>query len=582
MTQDEAASRGWHQLDVILVTGDAYIDAPSMGIAVVGRVLEAAGFRVGIIAQPDMDSPADISRLGEPLLFWGVSGGSVDSMVANYTASGKRRKSDDFTPGAENTRRPDRAVIAYVNVIRKCFKNTAPIVLGGIEASLRRVPHYDFWSNKIRRSILFDAKADYVVFGMADSSVVELAAALAGGQPVEEIRGLARIERTSEVRPDDVRLPSFEEVAAEPAAFARMFALFYANTDPLTGKRLLQAHGDRTLVVNPPPLSLSSQELDRIYELGYELAAHPLHLAEGAIRAMDTIRFSVTSHRGCYGECSFCAIAVHQGRWVQSRSAASIVREVERCAAHPLFKGTVHDVGGATANMYGIECDQKIARGACPHKRCLFPKICRHLPVDHGPQLSLLARLRQVPGVKKVVVASGIRHDMVLADGKSGERYLAEIVKHHVSGQMKLAPEHSSVRVLALMGKQPVTDLLRFKQLFETLTRRVGKEQYLTYYFIAAHPGCTEADMRELGHFVESQLGIRPEQVQIFTPTPSTWSTLMYWTGRDPASGEPIFVEKTVVGKERQKQCLTGPQGRKDDRLKDRKSGARPERKKRR
>ena len=555
-TKEEMDRLGWDRLDVILVTGDAYIDSPFIGVAVIGKVLLDAGYRVGIIAQPETDTGDDIARLGEPLLFWGVTGGSIDSMVANRTAAGKRRRTDDYTPGGINNRRPDRAVLVYANLIRSRWKKTRPIVLGGIEASLRRIAHYDFWSDRVRRSILFDAKADYLLYGMADGSVLELAGALAAGEDPRAVRGLCYASR--EVPRGAVELPPFEAAAGDGAAFTEMFHLFYRHTDPVTAGTLAQKQDDRYLVQNPPPLLLSTVELDRVHDLDYERSAHPHYLRQGEIRALETIRFSIATHRGCYGECNFCAIAVHQGRTVRWRSRESILREAERIAAHPEFKGIIHDVGGPTANMYSIECGRKERKGSCASRRCLFPKVCPKMEVDHGAQIELLRDLRRIKGVRRVVVASGIRYDMILADRSNGVNYLRELIRHHVSGQMKIAPEHSEKKVLTLMGKPGSDILLAFRELFQRLNEREGRRQYLTYYMIAAHPGCTGEDMVRLRRFCSDSLRLLPRQVQVFTPTPSTYSTLMYRTGRDPFSGEPCFVEQSVAGREKQKQVLTG------------------------
>jgi uncharacterized radical SAM protein YgiQ len=546
---------GWDRLDVILVTGDAYIDSPFIGVAVIGKVLLDAGYRVGIIAQPETETGDDIARLGEPLLFWGVTGGSIDSMVANRTAAGKRRRTDDYTPGGINNRRPDRAVLVYANLIRSRWKKTCPIVLGGIEASLRRIAHYDFWSDRVRRSILFDAKADYLLYGMADRSVLELAGALAAGADPRIVRGLCYASR--EMPGGAVELPPFEAAAGDRTAFTEMFHLFYRNTDPVTAGILAQKQDDRYLVQNPSPLLLSTAELDHVHDLDYERSAHPHYLRQGEIRALETIRFSIATHRGCYGECNFCAISVHQGRTVRWRSRESILREAERIVAHPEFKGTIHDVGGPTANMYAIECSRKERKGSCASRRCLYPKVCPKMGVDHGAQIELLRDLRRIKGVRKVVVASGIRYDMILADRTNGVNYLRELIRHHVSGQMKVAPEHSEKKVLTLMGKPGSETLLAFRELFQRLNEREGRRQYLTYYMIAAHPGCTREDMVRLRRFCSDSLRLLPRQVQVFTPTPSTYSTLMYWTGRDPFSGEPCFVEQSVAGREEQKQVLT-------------------------
>ncbi|MDD5759288.1 MAG: YgiQ family radical SAM protein [Desulfobulbaceae bacterium] len=555
-TPEEFKELGWSQADIILVSGDTYIDSPFIGVALIGRVLTDAGFKVGIIAQPALDTDNDIKRLGEPRLFWGVSGGSVDSMVANFTASNKHRNTDDFTPGGLNSKRPDRAVIAYSNLIRRSFKNTKPIVLGGIEASLRRLAHYDFWSNKIRKSILFDAKADILLYGMAEKSVLALAEQLKRSGDFKSIPGLCYA--ASSPPHDFIELPSFDEVATNPEAMTKMFHTFYQNNDPLTAKGLTQRQDAiRYLVQNPPSAALTPAELDHIHELPFSRSVHPYYQRQGKVRAQDTIQFALSSHRGCYGECNFCAIAIHQGRTVCSRSEASILREARGLTLHADFKGNILDVGGPTANMYGFECAKKLAKGVCAHRRCLTPSICPSLKIDHRRQLGLLQSLQALPGVKRVFVASGIRYDLILADPK-GIHYLKAIVNKHISGQMKVAPEHSETNVLAKMGKPSAELLLEFKKLFERCTKEAAKEQYLTYYFIAAHPGCAAEDMARLHTFCRQKLSANPEQVQIFTPTPSTYSSLMYWTKHDPFDGSPIFVETDKNKKEAQKFILTG------------------------
>jgi uncharacterized radical SAM protein YgiQ len=558
-TQQEMQYLGWDQLDVILLTGDTYIDSPFIGIAVVGKILTQAGYRVGVIAQPALDSDGDISRLGEPRLFWGVSAGSIDSMVANYTALKKKRKSDDCTPGGVNNRRPDRAVIVYTNLIRRYFKNTRPIVLGGIEASLRRIAHYDYWSDRVRASILFDSKADYLLYGMAETSVQELAYALHLGINPRAIRGLCYIANATELTQHTVgylELPAYEKVKEDHQAFIDMFHLFYHNNDPLTAKGLYQQHGSRYLVQNQPAIYSTQAELDAVYALGYERAQHPYYERQGRVKALETIQFSVSTHRGCYGECNFCAIGVHEGRTVRWRSPESILNEVRTFHDHPDFKGVIQDLGGPTANMYGFECAKKLETGSCPGKRCLTPDICPVLKIDHQPQLALLKQVQRISGVKKVFVASGIRYDMVLGDLHCGRQYLQEVITHHVSGQMKVAPEHSEEQVLHLMGKPGKASLLKFKEMFDQITKAAGKEQYLTYYLIAAHPGCSEQDMQRLKRLTSQKLKINPEQVQIFTPTPSTYSSVMYHTGLDPFTRQPIFVEKDPRRKERQKYIL--------------------------
>jgi uncharacterized radical SAM protein YgiQ len=553
-TTQEAAAMGWTSLDIILVTGDAYIDSPYIGVAVIGNVLVDAGYRVGIIAQPDMDSGRDISRLGEPALFWGVTGGSVDSLVANYTALKKKRRQDDFTPGGSNTRRPDRAVIVYCNLIRRHFRDTAPIVLGGIEASLRRCAHYDFWSDSIRRSLLLDARADFLVYGMGEKTAVQLAGHLKGGRNPTRIPGLCYL--SAKPPAGHIELPAYQAVLNDNEAFATMHRLLYRHTNPITAQGVYQAYGSRYLIQNRPAPYCTQQELDRIHALDYERAVHPFYLKQGNVRAVDTIRFSIPTHRGCYGECSFCAISVHQGSTVRWRSEASILAETKTISAYPDFKGYILDAGGPTANMYGFECTRKLKKGPCKNKRCLFPVVCPSLGVNHDRQLQLLKKMRAIGPVKKVFVASGIRHDLILADRKHGNAYLKAIVEHHISGQLKVAPEHSEPPVLALMAKPPAETLVEFINRFNKANQMSGKKQFLTYYLMAAHPGCTHHHMTELKKFVTRALKMNPEQVQIFTPTPSTLSTLMYCTERDPVSGKKIFVEKDPRRKDRQKAVL--------------------------
>lgn len=589
-TTEEVKALGWDALDVILVSGDSYIDSPFIGIAVIGKVLVNAGFRVGVIAQPGIRDTTDIGRLGQPRLFWGVSAGCVDSMVANYTALKKKRRSDDYTPGGENNRRPDRASIVYANLIRryarqvqqltpestentqKPFRNPVrsafsvvkndppPIVLGGIEASLRRVTHYDYWDDAIRRSLLFDAKADYLLYGMAEKAVTEFARALDQGGDPRTVRGLCYIGR--EIPAGYIELPSYETVAQDKQAFTGMFHLFYRNNDPVSARGLAQKHADRYLIQNPPAVTETQAELDAIYALGFERRQHPFYEKQGKVKALETIGFSIPTHRGCYGECNFCAISVHEGTTVRWRSPGSIVAEAERLAKHPDFKGYIQDLGGPTANMYGFECQKKLAKGICTAKRCVFPDVCPLMKVDHQPQIDLLRRVRRIPGVKKVFVASGLRYDLLLCDHNAGDAYLRELVEHHISGQMKVAPEHIDDGVLALMGKPGRAALLDFKQRYDRLNRESGKKQFLTYYLIAAHPGCSEADMQRVKHFASQKLQIHPEQVQVFTPTPSTYSTLMYYTETDPFTGRPIFVEKDLQRKARQKTIVTGDKQR--------------------
>jgi uncharacterized radical SAM protein YgiQ len=555
-TTAELKKLGWKQLDIILITGDSYIDSPFIGVSVIGRVLQNAGYKVGIIAQPDYQSEEDFTRLGEPRLFWGVTAGSIDSMVANFTATGRPRHTDDYTPGGQNNKRPNRAVLVYANAIRRYFKDTAPIVLGGVEASLRRIAHYDFWSDSIRRSMLFDAKADYLLYGMAEGSVLELAKALDGGGDPAEIRGLCYIAK--EIPYDYLELPSYESVSEDKQAFIDMFHTFYRNNDPISAKGLAQLHRDRYLIQNPPYPYLSQESLDEVYALPYERDQHPYYAQQGDVKALETIRFSIPTHRGCYGECNFCAIAVHEGRTVRWRSQDSIIKEAQEIAHLPDFKGNIFDLSGPTANMYGFECPVKLRKGPCEGKSCIYPETCPTLPVDHRQQTELLRKLRQVEGVKKVFIGSGLRYDLILSDQEHGEEYLKELVKHHISGQLKIAPEHTQPGVLERMRKPDSGKLLAFKRRFETLSDDVRRKQFLTYYLIAAYPGCTLKDMQKLKQFAGQELGILPEQVQVFTPTPSTYASLMYYTEKDPFTGEPLFVEKNPAAKKRQKETITG------------------------
>jgi uncharacterized radical SAM protein YgiQ len=553
-TKEEIAKLNWNQLDIILVSGDTYIDSPYNGIAIIGKVLLSHGFKVAIIAQPDINSD-EITRLGEPRLFWGVSAGLVDSMVANYTASKKRRNNDDFTPNGVNNRRPDRASIVYTGLIRKYYKNTVPIVLGGIEASLRRVAHYDFWGNNVRKSLLFDAKADILVYGMAEKTIVKLAKSLEDNSEYSDIRGLCYISK--EPKDGYIELESFDEVKADKLKFIKAFHTYYLNADPITAKGLMQKQDSRYLIQNPPEFYMSESEIDEVYNLNYERDVHPFYKKQGDIKALETIKFSVTTHHGCYGECNFCAISVHQGRTIRSRSEDSILKEINEFTKDKNFKGIIYDVGGATANMYGFECEKKLSKGDCADKkRCLSDSVCKTLKPNHKRQIDLLRKIRGIKGIKKVFVNSGIRYDLITQDKVYGDIYLKEIVEHHVSGQMKIAPEHSEEKILSLMGKPDKNTLLAFKKKFDDLNKQLGKKQFLTYYMIAAHPGCSEEDMKKLKDFANKELKLSPEQVQIFTPTPSTYSTLMYYTGLNPWTLKPIFVETDMGKKQKQKDMV--------------------------
>jgi len=565
-TKEECQKLNWQQLDIILISGDTYIDTPYSGIAIVGKILMAEGYKVGIISQPDINSEKDITRLGEPKLYWGVGAGLVDSMVANYTATKKFRNRDDFTPTGVNNRRPDRAIMVYVNLIRRYFKNTQPIVIGGIEASLRRITHYDFWTNKVRKSILFDSKADVLVYGMAEKSIIELSQLIKentkeGEQlkvstlPLQTIKGICYISK--EPIKEYIELPPFDECKKDKLQFINMFHLFYHNNEPMTSKGLYQLHDTPYLIQNEPADYMTEAEIDRVYDLEYERDVHPYYKKQGEVRALQTIQFSVTTHHGCYGECNFCAISVHQGRTIRSRSQESITKEIEKFKNHKDFKGIINDVGGATANMYGFECGRKLKKGVCADISCTSTTVCPVLKPDHSEQLELLGKIRKMPHIKKAFVNSGIRYDLIEDDKKFGNEYLKTLVNHHISGQMKVAPEHTEDKILRLMGKPDKKTLLNFKANFEDLNKKSGKKQFLTYYLIAAHPGSDMSDMQSLKQFANKELKLNPEQVQVFTPTPSTYSTLMYYTELDPWTREKIFVEKDPIRKQKQKDVVT-------------------------
>lgn len=554
-TKTELNQRGWDKLDIILITGDSYIDSPYMGTSLIGQALTDQGYKVGIIAQPDIMSSGDIARLGEPRLFWGVSGGAVDSMVANYTALKKKRKSDDFTPGGINNKRPDRALIVYSNLIRKYFKNTKPIILGGIEASLRRVAHYDYWSDKIRKPILFDAKADALVYGMGEKAILKLADCLRGNLDYRRLKGICYIGNDPDQ--DYQKLPDYETVVNDKKQFIEMFHRFYQNNDPKTARGLYQLVDTRYLIQNQPEEYLDQKELDRVYGLSFEHAQHPYYEKMGKVKALETIKYSITTHRGCYGECNFCAISVHQGKTIRWRSEQSIIKEARSFTKDIDFKGNIFDAGGPTANMYGFECAKKLKSGSCSDKRCLYPEVCATLKPDHSHQLELLKKMRKIPGIKKVFIASGLRYDLILEDEKTGEKYMDNLLMHHTSGQLKIAPEHTSGPVLDYMGKPKDWVLTAFTKMFKNTLKRTKSNQFLTYYLIAAHPGCTDQEMADLKKYTSDNLKINPEQVQIFTPLPSTYSALMYYTEIDPFTGKSIFVEKNLNRKAAQKETLS-------------------------
>jgi uncharacterized radical SAM protein YgiQ len=554
-TRADMDERGWDYCDIILVSGDAYIDSPFIGVAMVGRMLERMGYKVGMIGQPDINSADDISRLGEPRLYWGVSGGSVDSMVSNYTATKKFRNTDDYTPGGKNDKRPDRALSVYCNLIRRHFKDTVPLVLGGIEASLRRVTHYDYWSNKLKKPILFDSKADVLVYGMGEIALEQLTKAIDEKRDYKDIRGICYIAK--EPVYEYHQMPSHQECLDDKEKYIDLFDLFYDNNDPIAAKGLCQAVDTRFLIQNPPCDHLNEDEMDANSNLPFTRELHPYYAKMGKVKCLETIKFSIMTHHGCWGECNFCAIGVHQGRTIRTRSEANILAEAKDFNKYKDYKGIISDVGGPTANMYGYECNKKLKLGTCDHQRCVDAShLCKSMKVDHSRNINLLRQVRAVEGVRKAFVASGVRYDLINADKKHGYEYLKEMVKHHISGQMKVAPEHTQQHVLELMGKPGKQELVDFKHLYDKLNKEEGKNQFLTYYLIAAHPGCEDKDMHELKRFTTDELQMNPEQAQVFTPTPGTYSAVMYYTEMDPISRKKIFVEKDTKRKEKQKQIV--------------------------
>ena len=555
-TREEMEQRGISQLDFVYVIGDAYVDHSSFGPAVISRVLESHGYSVGLIAQPDWKKDESISLLGEPRLAFLVSSGNMDSMVNHYTAAKKRRREDAYSPGGKMGLRPDRAVTVYGNLIRRTYKHT-PVILGGIEASLRRLAHYDYWSDSVKRSVLLDSGADLISYGMGDHSIVEIADALDSGLTVRELTFIAgTVYRTKELppMPDSIRLPDYEETSASKGAYSRSFQIQYENTDAVTGKVLVESYGSRGYVVqNPPALPLTEQELDDVYELPYMRTWHPKYDREGGIPAFSEIKFSLTSNRGCFGGCNFCALTFHQGRVVQARSEDSLSREAKILIQEKDFKGYIHDVGGPTADFTGPACGKQLKKGVCSHRQCLFPEPCPNLKADHTKYIRILKTLRSLPGVKKVFIRSGIRFDYVMAD--HSDAFLRELVAHHVSGQLRVAPEHVSERVLACMGKPAHAVYEKFVGKFNECNRKSGHEQFILPYFMSSHPGSTLSDAVKLAEYIRD-MGFIPEQAQDFYPTPSTVSTCMYYTGKNPLTGKTLHVPRGVHEKAMQRALI--------------------------
>ena len=556
ITREEMKERGWDQVDFVYVSGDAYVDHPSFGHAIITRLLESRGYRVGIIAQPDWRKPESVQVFGEPRLGFLVSAGNMDSMVNHYSVSKKRRKTDAYTPGGEMGKRPDYACVVYGNLIRQTYKKT-PIILGGIEASLRRMAHYDYWSDKLKRSVLLDSGADVISYGMGEHSIVELAEALDAGIPVEDITYIAgTVVKTKSLDSiyDAEILPSFEDLKADKMNYARSFYTQYLNTDAFNGKRLVEPYSEHLYVVqNPPATPLTQMEMDDVYSLPYQRTYHPSYEAKGGVPAIKEIKFSLISNRGCFGGCSFCALTFHQGRIVQVRSHESLIEEAKEITKDKDFKGYIHDVGGPTANFRHPSCKKQMEHGVCKTRQCLFPSPCKNLDADHRDYVSLLRKLRDIPKVKKVFIRSGIRFDYLLADKK--QEFLRELCEYHVSGQLKVAPEHVAGPVLSLMGKPEHKVYEEFTRQFYKMNEKIGKEQYLVPYLMSSHPGSTLKEAVELAEYCRD-LGYMPEQVQDFYPTPSTLSTCMYYTGVDPRTMQKVYVPKSPHEKAMQRALI--------------------------
>ncbi len=555
LSKEEASARGWQQLDFIIISGDAYVDHPSLGVAIIGRLLEAKGFRVGIIAQPDWKNLDEFKKLGRPELGFLVSAGNLDSMVSNYFVSKKRRKADAYSPGGRTGLRPDRAVIVYTQKAREAYPGL-PIILGGIEASLRRLAHYDYWENRVRRSILLDAKADLLIYGMAEKALVAVAEALQSGLSINDLHYIrGTVYRSSDIEnPEDtVILPSFHETSNSREAYARSFMLQHQYSDTGSTSTLAEPYENGFVMQNPPAEPLTTEELDTIYRLPFARNYHPVYEKAGGVPAISEVKFSLVSHRGCFGGCSFCALHFHQGRAVQSRSIEAIMEEAEELIGDSDFKGYIHDVGGPTANFRSKPCSRQEKGESCPNRMCLFPEPCPNLKADHSEYLELLRRLRKLEGVQKVFVRSGIRHDYLLLD--QDDTFMRELCAHHISGQLKVAPEHVSPLVLDKMSKPGRKVYLKFKQKYKALNRELGKDQYLVPYYMSSHPGSTLEAAIELASFIKKHEHT-PEQVQDFYPTPGTLSTCMFYTELDPRNMETVYVPKTQHEKAMQRALI--------------------------
>jgi len=556
ISKQDMKERGWEQVDFVLVTGDAYVDHPSFGTAIISRQLERFGYKVAILAQPDWRSAEDFKKFGRPRLGFLVNSGNVDSMVNHFSVFKHRRKTDNYSPGGKAGKRPDRAVIVYSNRIREAYKDV-PIIIGGLEASLRRMGHYDYWEDKVRRSILLDSRADILIYGMGERAVVEIAEALDSGieaQYIGWIAGTCVKGRLSDADEDTVILPSFEEIQNDKRKYGESFAMQYRNNDAISGSRMMEPYGgDLCVVQNPPQPPLEREELDQVYELPYEGDYHPVYEAEGGVPAIREVKFSMISSRGCFGGCSFCALTFHQGRELRSRSIESLVREAEALTQKPDFKGYIHDVGGPTANFRHPACKKQLEHGVCKNKDCLYPAPCRNMEVDHTEYRELMRRIREVPGVKKVFIRSGIRFDYLMAD--KDDSFFWDLCKHHISGTLKVAPEHVSAPVLAQMRKPEIEVFQAFSRKYKKINEKLGLKQYLIPYLISSHPGSTLDDAIEMAVFLKENHFI-PDQVQDFYPTPGTLSTCIYYTEHDPFTGVPVHVAKDMEEKKMQRALI--------------------------
>lgn len=554
--REDMKKRGWETCDFVYITGDAYVDHPSFGPAIISRLLEAHGYKVGIIAQPDWKNKASVTVLGRPRLGFLVSAGNMDSMVNHYTVSKKRRKTDAYSPGGQMGRRPDYAVVVYCNLIKQTYKD-CPIVIGGIEASLRRLAHYDYWSDRVKHSVLVDSGADLISYGMGEHSIIEIAEALDSGLAASDltfIRGTVYKTTSLDSVYDAELLPSYEAVSTDKKAYAQSFRIQYQNTDPYTAKTLVEPYKEKLYVVqNPPALPLTTLEMDDVYALAYMRRAHPSYEKQGGIPALSEIQFSITSNRGCFGGCSFCALTFHQGRIVQVRSHASILAEAKAMTKDPDFKGYIHDVGGPTANFRHPSCQKQLTEGVCKNRQCLYPTPCKNMTVDHADYISLLQKLRALPGVRKVFIRSGIRFDYCMAD--PDDAFLEELCRHHISGQLRVAPEHVCNTVLDRMGKPANAVYESFIRRYQRINAKTGKPQYVVPYLMSSHPGSTMEEAIKLAEYIRD-LGYMPEQVQDFYPTPSTLSTCMYYTGYDPVRMERVYTPVSAHEKALQRALI--------------------------